>query len=211
MKRVTSILLAVYLVLCPLSSLAATGDDYRLSPNDVLTIGVWGFEELQVKELVIREDGKIGVPLAGEMQAGGLSVAQLTDTIIQGLKPYINNPKVTVNIFKYHTTRVYVLGEVVKPGLYDLDKQHNLIDAVSAAGGSTKDASKKKVFVISKDSKSKPQEADLLRLLRMGDMKQNLKLNDGDVVYLAENHRIDFARDILPLITAIYDMKHFNN
>lgn len=191
------------------ASAKASEEFYRLSPGDVLAIGVWGVEELKITELVVRDDGKIAFPLAGEVQVAGLSPKEVTQGLEQALEGYICNPKVTVNILKYHTTRIYVMGEIARPGLYELEKQHNLMDAISAAGGYTKDTAKKKVFIISQDG-SAPLEANLMKLLQKGDMTQNVSLKYGDVVYLTDNHRIDFTRDILPFITGTYYIKNFD-
>ncbi|MPN03009.1 hypothetical protein SDC9_150232 [bioreactor metagenome] len=128
-----------------------------------------------------------------------------------GLSNYVKNPKVTANVFKFRTTRVYVLGEVPKPGLYELDKRHNLLDAISAAGGYTKEAAKKKVHIIRHNQTDKPIQANLLNLLQRGDMTQNYALREGDVVYLSNNGRIDFAQDIMPFLTGAYYMNEFNN
>lgn len=211
MKKNLIVLFAVFLALHVGTNLVKANEEYRLSPHDILTISVWGVEELQVKELVVRDDGKIAFPLAGELQVTGLSSGELTQVIAQSLNGYINNPQVTVNILKYHTTRIYVVGEVNKPGLYELEKQHNLIDAITAAAGYTKDAAKKKVFIISQGATTTPRKVNLFNLLTKGDMTQNVSLQDGDVVYLTENHRIDFGRDILPFIGAWYDIKRVDD
>lgn len=191
----------------------AFAQDYRLAANDMLQIGVWGYEELQAKEgreIIIRPDGKIQFPLVGEIQAAGLTLSELNDALTSGLGEYIKDPKVTVNVYKYHTTRVYVLGEVNKPGMYEIDKQHNLLDAVGMAGGYTKDAAKKNVFIVQKDNTSKPLKANLMDILIKGDMTQNYALAEGDVVYLTSNGRLDFAKDILPWISATYYIKDMN-
>lgn len=211
MKRLVIVLFTVVFVWNAGIDRVQASDEYQLRPGDVLTIGVWGFEELQVNELAIRDDGKISFPLTGELKVAGLSAGELTKVIAQSLDGYINHPNVTVNIIKYHTTRVYAVGEVNRPGLYDLVKQHNLIDAITAAGGYTKDAAKKKVFVISQGSTTTPRQVNLLNLLKKGDMTQNISLQDGDVVYLTENNRIDFGRDVLPFIAAWYDIKRVND
>ncbi len=188
----------------------AFAEDYRLGPGDELSISVVGYDELQVKDLVIRSDGKIAFPLAGEVQASGLTPAELTTAITTGLGSYVKDPKVTVNVTKLRTTRVYVLGEVIKPGLYEIERQHNLLDAIGIAGGYTKDAAKKKVLILRKDHYDHPVEANLLRLLKQGDMSQNYALNDGDAVFLSSNGRIDFAKDILPFMTGVYYLNNNN-
>ena len=115
------------------------------------------------------------------------------------------NPVLSVNIMRFGTDRIYVLGEVNQPGAYELDKSRNLLDAIGAARGWTKDAAKTKVFIIRKDQNGKPPlKVDLMALLKEGDTSKNYPLQQGDVVYLTENHRIDFAKDIVPLINAAY-------
>lgn len=181
-------------------------EEYRLGPGDILSFGVWGYEDLQVKELVIRPDGKVSFPIIGEVNVMGKYVGQLTGQLTEGLSHYIYNPKVTVNIVKFRTTRVYVLGEVIKPGLYEIEKQHNLLDAIGIAGGYTKNAAKKQVMILHKDQRSNPIKVNLLNILKSGDMSQNYVLNEGDVVYLADSGKINFATDILPWISATYQV-----
>ncbi|MEG6585042.1 polysaccharide biosynthesis/export family protein [Dendrosporobacter sp. 1207_IL3150] len=193
-------------VIIPLNSVYA--QDYCLDAGDILSVSVWGYEELQVKDLIIRPDGKIAFPLVGEISATGKSTFELTSILTRGLSEYVKDPKVTVNIAKYRTTRVYLLGQVTKPGMYEIEKQHNLLDAIGIAGGYTKDAAKKKVHIIRKDGEK--IKANLLDILTKGDMSQNFALNDGDVVYLSDNGRIDFAKDILPWISATYQVSRID-
>lgn len=190
---------------------AVIAGEYVLGPRDVISISVLGFEELQLKELIIRDDGRIAFPLAGEIQVNGLTPGSLSQKITDVLQDYINSPTVTVNVVKFRTNRVYVLGEVARPGVYELEKEHRLLDAIGIAGSYTKEAAKKKVFIIHKDNSGKPLEADLLRLLKTGDMTQNYLLEDGDVVYLSNNKRIDIARDILPYVNTFFYVKDVNN
>lgn len=204
---VATILISFFIIFPNVGS----AEDYVLGPRDVLSIGVWGFEELQVKEIAVRDDGKIAFPLVGEVQVGGLSPGEVTQKITVALQEYVNSPKVTVNIIKFRTTRIYVLGEVNRPGLYEIDKQHRLLDAIGMAGGYTKDAAKKKIFIIHKDNKDKPIKANLLSLLKNGDMTQNYALAEGDVVFLSGNNRLDIARDILPYINTMIYSKDVNN
>lgn len=210
MKQVFHIVLLI-IVITVVTAKVTGAAEYRLVSGDIISISVWGHEELEVKELAIRPDGQISVPLVGEIMAAGLSSSQVTNSIVLGLSEYIKNPKATVNILKFATTRIYVLGEVVKPGMYEIEKQHNLLDAISIAGGCTKDAAKKKVCIIRSGQTSHSITANLLDLLKKGDMTQNYALDDGDVVYLSGNGRINFATDILPWITGVYEVRRFNN
>ena len=209
MKQSTVIILML-LLLTSLISPAALAQDYLLGPGDVLAIGVWGIDDLRIKDLTVRPDGKIDFPLVGELTAVGLSAGQLSQQLTQGLSEYVKDPKVTVNIQKYRTTRVYVLGEISKPGMYELEKQHTLLDAISVAGGYKDTAAKKNVFIVKKDKPDQPIKANLLALLEKGDMRQNYTLTEGDVVYLTKNGKLNM-RDILPFITGLYYIDRIEN
>lgn len=209
MKKVIMGTLVLFFLM--MFSASALAEDYRLGPGDVLNISVWGYEELTLEQTAIRPDGKVSFPIVGDVQAEGLTPGELAVNLTNGLSKYVNNPKVIANVFKFRTTRVYVLGEVPKPGLYELDKRHNLLDAIGAAGGYTKDAAKKKVHIIHHDQTDKPVQANLLNLLQRGDMTQNYALREGDVVFLSNNGRIDFAKDIMPFVTGAYYISEFNN
>lgn len=210
MKKFFGILFLMIFVMTFITS-PALAQNYQLGPGDVLEISVWGYEDLQVKEIAVRPDGMIAFPLVGEVQAAGLTPAGLNQAITGLLSNYVKNPMVTVNIIKFRTTRVYVLGEVAKPGMYELEKQHNLLDAIGVAGSYTKYTAKKKVYVIRKNQTGSPQQANLLQLLEKGDMSQNYELTDGDVVYLTKNHKVEFAKDILPWISAMYQVNEMKN
>ncbi len=201
----------IFLLLATVLGSLASAEEYRLRTGDVLSISVWGYDDLQVQEYIVRTDGKIQYPLAGDIQVAGISPVELNKKLTLAISDYINNPKVTVNIVKFHTTRIYVLGEVAKPGMYEIEKQHNLLDAIGIAGSYTKQAAKKNVFIIRKDQIGKPLKANLLKLMQQGDMTQNYALNEGDVVYLTSNGRISFAADILPWISAAYQLKRLSD
>jgi len=228
-KNVLIIIVTLLMILCiggaaqaqsaPVPAMQATNQaesEYVLAPGDILSIEVWGFDEFKPKDtatagIAVRPDGKISFPLLGEISASGKTVQALTDTITRGVSEYIHNPKVTVNILKFHTTRVYVLGEVVRPGMFEIERQHNLLDAIGIAGGHTKNAAKKNVFIIRRGQSMAPIKANYDTLLKKGDLSQNYVLSDGDVVYLTDNGRIDFAKDILPLISAAYYLNDISN
>lgn len=202
-KVVTSGVIAAILAL-NVACASAQADEYKLGPGDVISVGVWGYDDLKNEELVVRPDGKLSFPLAGELIVQGMTPGELTAALTTRLGNYVKDPNVTVNVAKFRTTRVYVLGEVNKPGMYELEKQHNLLDAIGMAGSYTKRAAKKEIFVIHKDNADKPQKVNLLKLLKNGDISQNVALNEGDVVYLTSNGKINFATDILPWFSAVY-------
>lgn len=190
------------------SSFAFAGE-YIMCPGDQLDIVVIGNEDINTtapsgSKYIVRPDGKLSYPLIGEIDTTGLTVSQFSKLLQNKLAEYLVQPQVTVNITQLGTTRVYVLGEVKKPGLYELVKSHNVLDAIGIAEGYTKDAAKKKVYLIHKDHKGEPIKINLNDLLKKGDTSQNYSLAEGDLLYLTSNGRIDFARDILPVISVAY-------
>ncbi|TWH45296.1 polysaccharide biosynthesis/export family protein [Sporomusa sp. KB1] len=204
-----TLLMAIIVFITPIQLVTAA--DYHLAPGDILSIGVWGYEELQLKQVIVRPDGKVSFPLVGEMKVEGISTGDFTEGLMKKLSVYIKNPQVTVNVDKFHTTRIYVLGQVSKPGMYEIERQHNLLDAISMAGGYTKEAAKKKVMVLRKAEPGKVQTANLINLLNKADLTQNYPLADGDIVFLKDNGRIDFARDIMPFVSGLYYVDNMKN
>lgn len=204
MRRILLIIMICFICfgfLAGETGLAASAEAYRLGSGDVITVSVWGYPELQVPELTIRPDGKIAIPLVGEIQAAGLTPVELTAEITRSLGDFVKEPKVTVNVIKFRTTRVYVLGEVNKPGLYEIEKEHRVLDALAAAGGFTRSSDKGKVYLVRKDDQKNYTLINLNELLKKGDMSQNYILNDGDTLFLAR-HKLDYMKEILPFITA---------
>lgn len=187
----------------------ACAEEYYMRPGDELNIVVTQQQDLgnsssNQSPFVVRPDGNVSFPLVGEIHAEGMTVSQFTDVLQQGLARYIVDPDVSVNISKLGRVRVYVFGEVRKPGAVELDKGHTVIDAIGAAQGFTRDTAKKKIFLIHQDQPKSLIPINLNNMLKTGDMSQNITLREGDILYLTKNHRIDFARDIAPIFSSIY-------
>jgi len=199
------IILSFLLLLFPANVKAS---DYILNVGDAININIFGYPEMELKEITVRSDGKVSFPPIGDVMAKGLSPEQLSAAITERMKSYLNSPVITVNVLKFRTTKVYVLGEVTNPGKYDLESSHDLLDALSMAKGWTKEAAKTKVFIIRKGSKGEPLRVNLLDILNKGDTTKNCTLNDGDIVYLTGNHRIDISRDIMPYVTLGYYLRN---
>ncbi|SHK08698.1 polysaccharide biosynthesis/export family protein [Megasphaera elsdenii] len=187
----------------------ACAEEYYMRPGDELNIVVTQQQDLgnsstNQSPFVVRPDGNVSFPLVGEIHAEGMTVSQFTDVLQQGLSRYIVDPDVSVNISKLGRVRVYVFGEVRKPGAVELDKGHTVIDAIGAAQGFTRDTAKKKIYLIHQDQPKSLIPINLNNMLKTGDMSQNLVMREGDILYLTKNHRIDFARDIAPIFSSIY-------
>ena len=155
---------------------------YKLCPQDVLEVSVWQHEDL-TRVLTVASEGTVTFPLAGTIQAAGLSVGELTDELVKKVSKYIPNPQITVSVRIYSGLSVSVLGEVMKGGHYTIAGSKTMIDLIADAGGFTKDADLKHVRLI-RDGKC--QIVDLERAL---EGKQTLipVIEPKDTIYVPEN------------------------
>ena len=190
---------------------------YILHPGDVLSINVAGYPDLSFPQtkagpgITIGLDGKIAYPFLGEVSTQGLTADQLANLLAERLKGVYVNSVVSVNVMRYGKERIYVLGEVNRPGTYELDKVRTLLDAIGAASGWRTDAAKTKVFIIRKDQNGKPPlKVNLMSLLENGDTSTNYLLREGDVVFLVGSNKLNIAADLLPLVNAAYQLAKFN-
>jgi polysaccharide export outer membrane protein len=190
--------------------------DYIMSPGDQMDVLVQNNPDLSTdpasptNKYIVRPDSKVAFPLIGEVDVTGLTIPKFTALLQERYAKYLINPQITVSLAKLGTTRVFVFGEVHKPGMYELEKSHRVMDAIGIAEGFTWDTAKKKVYLIRdaanvKSTKDfKPIMVNFNDLLTKGDLNQNYELHEGDALYLTRNGRIDFARDIAPFFSAAY-------
>jgi polysaccharide export outer membrane protein len=120
----------------PAASTGAPTETYTVKPGDVLSVAVWKEPDLQGPVLV-RPDGTFSFPLAGQIDARGRSVLELQQIITDKLKKYISDPVVTVSISEVKGNKVYVLGQVNKPGEFIVNPRVDVMQALSMAGGTT--------------------------------------------------------------------------
>ena len=126
----------------------AYGDaEFRLGPDDVIEVSVYQEKELSVT-VPVRPDGKISLPLVGEMPASGKTAKELQKEIATKLTQYIAEPAVTVVVKEVNSPKVSVLGEVKNPGMYKIKDRATVLDALALAGGLTEYAKRDKVTVI---------------------------------------------------------------
>ncbi|MBQ9283825.1 MAG: polysaccharide export protein [Acidaminococcaceae bacterium] len=217
-KLITALLLGAMLTFCGVAS----ADDYIMSPGDQLQIYVLGHPDISSTRAntdsayTVRPDGKLSFPLVGEIDINGLTVYEFTSLLTKELSEYIINPHITVNVAKLGTTRVFVMGEVSKQGMYELTKSHRVLDALGAAGGFTQKAAKKDIYLVRNAGREgeNVQKLNINKYLRKGDITQNLVLHEGDCLYLTSNHKftlMDIARFANYAIDSIYDSKRIKN
>ena len=180
------------------TNVAAAAEEYIMCPGDQLQIYVLGHPDISStranndSSYTVRPDGKMNFPLVGEIDVNGMTVFEFTQLLTKELSEYIINPKITVNVAKLGTTRVFVMGEVNKQGMYELTKSHRVLDALGAAGGFTQKAAKKNIYLVRNAGKPEEivQKLNINNFLRKGDVTQNLVLHEGDCLYLTSNHKI---------------------
>jgi len=160
---------------------AATGD-YRLHAGDKIQVSVWKELELQ-RIMTIRPDGKISFPLAGETQAAGRTADDIRAEIEGRLQKYIPEPVVTVTVEEVAGNRIFVIGQVNKPGMFVMNPQLNVLQALSVASGTTPFAKLDSIIVIR--GKGATQRTLPFRYSQVSEGKaldQNIELESGDVV-----------------------------
>lgn len=162
--------------------------DFVLGPEDVLDIAVWRSEDLTQKSVVVRPDGNISMPLIGEIEASGRTAKELAAHITERLKEYKEKPSVHVTVKEVNSYYVYVLGDVAKPGKYQVKSHATVLQAIAMAGGFTAYAAKNNLqvrrTVVGQDGRSKefkiPARYDDL-LSGEGEIK-DFVLKTGDMV-----------------------------
>jgi polysaccharide export outer membrane protein len=118
-----------------------------IGADDVLDISVW--KEPDVSRVVpVRPDGKISLPLVNDVQAVGVTPSELAATITADLKKYVNDPQVTVIVTQINSRRVYLVGEVARPGAFPLLPDMTVLQALASAGGFTTYANTKKIHIL---------------------------------------------------------------
>ncbi len=155
---------------------------YQLAPEDVLDIFVWEEEEL-TRQVVVRPDGAISFPLAGEVVAQGRTVKELEAEITNKLQKYIPEAVVSVTVAKVAGYRVYVVGKVNNPGEFVLGSYVNVMQAITLADGVTPYAKKQDIKVVRRDGSSERVfKFNYADVERGRNLSQNITLKAGDTV-----------------------------
>ncbi|MGB6786622.1 MAG: polysaccharide biosynthesis/export family protein [Candidatus Acidiferrales bacterium] len=156
---------------------------YVIGENDLLTIDVWKEKEIS-QQIPVRPDGKISLPLIGEIQASGLTPLQLQDDITRKLKAYIENPEVTVIVDDPRSHQFNIVGQIARPGTYPLSESMTVLDAIAESGGFKDFAKETKIYVL------RPMPGgirvripfDYKAVIRGRDLQENVVLKPGDTV-----------------------------
>ena len=202
---------------------------YEIQPEDIIKIMVWPDQNMTM-EISVRPDGTISYPFIGELNVEGMTVQELTRKIEESLEGYVNDPKVAVNVTNIRKMRAFVLGAVIKPGVFEIRKGDTLMDLLTQAGGFTKEAKKSKVAIIRppedlkrdtgapmvlpdiKDEKLTEEFinkhiifVDVAVLLGEGEfpVQNAYDVRDGDIVFVHSGNKMDW-RKLYETVISIY-------
>lgn len=166
------------------------GGDYRISSPDLIQITVYREDDMS-RTVRVSQEGMISFPLIGDIKVGGLSVIQAEDQLGRKLADYLVNPQVTIFIKEYGNKQIYVLGEVQKPGTFELPTESHLtvLEAISMAGGFTQVAAKDRTRVIraTPDGKSESLTVAVSAITQQGEKDKDIPLAPNDVVYVPQS------------------------
>ena len=158
------------------------GGEYRIGPGDVLEIGVWQNSDLQ-KQLAVLPDGKIHFPLVKEVQAAGLTVAELEASIHEKLVKFIPEPDLSLSVVQVNSLMIYVIGKVNKPGRFPLNSDIDVLQALALAGGLNPFAKEKEIAVFRKtQSETTIFNFNYDEVSQGEKLEQNIILERGDVI-----------------------------
>lgn len=163
----------------------AHDDTYAIGADDVLAINVWKEPEL-TRAVPVRSDGKISLPLIGELQAAGATPKQLEEDIAKKLTSYVSEPEVTVIVQEIRSRKFNVLGMVARPGSFPITHTMTVLDAIAVAGGFRDFAKQKSIYVLRQqpDGTQARLPFNYKDVVKGKSIDQNVRLQPGDTVVI---------------------------
>lgn len=158
-------------------------EEYTIGCDDLLAVNVWREPEVS-RNVVVRPDGRISLPLVGDLQASGRTPAQLQGAIKDHLLSYLSDPEVTVIVQEARSQKFNILGEVEHPGSYPLSRAMTVLDAIAIAGGLRDFAKSRKIYVlrIGTDGSRARLEFNYKEVIKGQRSSQNVELQPRDTV-----------------------------
>lgn len=162
---------------------AATEDpSYVIGEQDILDISVWKEAEV-TRQVPVRPDGKISLPLISDVQAAGLTPTQLATSITEKLRKYLADPQVTVIVTGINSRRIYLVGEVARAGAYPLLPNMTVLQALASAGGFSQFANLKAIYVMrDENGKQVRYPFNYKEVIKGQKSEQNIILKPGDTI-----------------------------
>jgi polysaccharide biosynthesis/export protein len=165
------------------TSIKHADKEFVIGPEDLLAINVWKEPDIS-RSIPVRSDGKITLPLIGELQASGRTPNELQQQIAGKLQSYISEPEVTVIVQEIRSQRFNILGQVAKPGSYQLANASTVLDAIAVAGGFRDFAKKKSIYVLRQGSNGKQDRLpfNYTEVIKGKNPEQNAQLKPRDTI-----------------------------
>jgi polysaccharide biosynthesis/export protein len=155
---------------------------YLIGPADVLSIVFWRDKDMSA-DVVVRPDGKISLPLLDEIQAAGLTPEQLRARLVAAAGKYVEEPNATVVVKEIHSRKVFITGNVAKPGTYDLSGDLTVLQLIAMAGGLQEYAHGKSIVVLrTENGRQQTHKFNYKDVVKQKDVEQNILLKSGDTV-----------------------------
>jgi polysaccharide export outer membrane protein len=161
----------------------ATPPGYRIGVSDLIDVHIWKEPELS-RSVPVLPDGKVSLPLAGEVEAAGKTIAEMQDIVRTRLKAYLADPEVTIVVQQVNSKRYFMLGEVGHAGSFPLNVPTTVIQALAAAGGFREWAQTDNVLIIRhlENNETVRLHFNYKDWLKKGSQADGMELKDGDVV-----------------------------
>ena len=163
------------------SKIAPMLEEYRIGPEDVLSISVWKNEPMS-RVLPVRPDGMISLPLLDDVMAAGLTPTELRNLLAQKLTEYVPSPAVTVIVNDVKSFKVSVIGEVMRPARYELKSRTSVLDVLALAGGFNQFAARTRIVVLRQEGEKKIRIPFNYNRVTNGSDEENLYLRPNDIV-----------------------------
>lgn len=165
------------------ASSADVPPDFVIGLEDILSVNVWREPDLSVKEVMVRPDGKISLPLIGDIQASGLTPMQLQKQITERMKEFVAEPTVAVVVLKIASRSVSIVGQVARPGVYYLGAPLTVLELLARAGGLREEANEKGISIVREENgKTTSYRFNYKDVSKGKSLQQNIYLKNGDIV-----------------------------
>ena len=181
-------------------------NNYRIHQGDKLSVKFLYQPELNETSLVVRPDGFISLQMIDDLHVEGLTVSELKKRLEKMYEEILLKPAITVTVLEFVAPRVFIGGQVNKPGRYDLRDGQTLVQVIFLAGGFTRDANRKMIIHARPDGKGEwqIQSANVMKILNQKGTEKDLTLEDGDYIFIPEskisqlNKAVEGFRGLLP-------------
>jgi polysaccharide export outer membrane protein len=153
---------------------------YKLGPEDVIGVKVWREPELS-GQFVVRPDGKITLPLSGDVGVEGKTLDDVKEMIRKAYSEHLNRPELTVSLLRVGSKKYYLVGEVNRTGMFPLVVSITVLEAINAAGGLREFANKKKITILRGNQRLKFNYDEVMKGKKL---EQNIPIENGDQIYV---------------------------